>query len=194
MYKFYILFLFSFIWVTQTYANVIHEKKNSSYMYDSDRTINQQYLKIINNKRSKDQSCGHLGDYKAMPQLRWSDKLYRASLEHSKDMATHNLTLHKGSGKATDVTGRKSGWISHKAKALERAKYHGYKHKKELAFAENVGAGHKTVNAIVSAWMESPSHCANIMSPHFKEMALTKAVNASKEYHTYWTLDLGYRR
>lgn len=164
---------------------------HTPYPYDNAKTINESYLKAINNMRSKARRCGNRGYFQATTPLKWSDKLYKASLEHARDMAKHNLTHHQGSGKATDITGTKNNCES---KASERAKFHGYHYSKAFAFAENVGAGQKNLDEVVSAWMKSPGHCANVMNPSFREMALAKDVNLKSAYKTYWTMDFGYRR
>jgi len=161
------------------------------YPYDSDRTMNQTYLKAINLMRSQSRICGNRGQFNATIALKWSDKLHTASLEHAQDMATHNLTHHQGSGKSTDVTGKSNNRAS---KASERGQFHGYNYSKAFAYAENVGAGQKNLNEVVKAWMKSPGHCANIMNPCFREMALAKDVNSASAYKTYWTLNFGYRR
>lgn len=164
---------------------------NTPYTYDNDKTVNKAFLNVINQMRSKPRNCGKYGVRKATVPLRWSDKLHRAAAEHARDMAKYSLTHHKGSGRSTDVTGRKIGRAS---KASERGKYHGYTYSKAFAFAENVGAGHKNLSEVIKAWMKSPGHCVNIMSPKFREMALAKADNKGSYYKTFWTLDLGYRR
>ncbi|MDQ1326563.1 MAG: hypothetical protein QG564_1688 [Campylobacterota bacterium] len=169
-------------------------QSDASYEYDSDRTVIKSYLDAINILRSQPRKCGSKGTFKAAAPLKWSDKLYKASLEHSHDMATHGLLCHAGSGKSTDVTGTKSGWMRRASQASERGKFHGYTYNKAFAFAENIGAGQKTLPDIVRAWADSPSHCANIMNPDFREMALTKSTNPDTRYKTFWTLNLGYRR
>ena len=164
---------------------------NTPYPYDNDKTINENYLKAINTMRAKARKCGNRGYFKATTPLKWSDTLYKASLEHARDMAKHNLTHHQGSGRSTDITGMRKNGVS---KASERALFHGYDYSKAFAFAENVGAGQKNLHEVVSAWMKSPGHCANVMNPSFREMALAKDVNPNSAYKTYWTMDFGYRR
>jgi len=164
---------------------------DTPYSYDNDKTVNKVFLNAINQMRSKPRNCGKFGLCQATVPLKWSDKLHRAASEHARDMAKYSLTHHAGSGKSTDVTGKRKGRAS---KASERGKFHGYTYSKAFAFAENVGAGQKNLSEIVKAWMKSPGHCVNIMSPNFREMALAKADNHSSYYKTYWTLDLGYRR
>ena len=196
MLRWNILLLFSVLMATELYA-VIQDKDPSGrthhtpYPYDSDQTVNQTYLKAINLMRSQSRTCGNRGQFKATTPLKWSDKLHNASSEHARDMATHNLTHHQGSGKSTDVTGKRNRRAS---KASERGQFHGYTYKKAFAYAENVGAGQKNLNEVVKAWMKSPGHCANIMNPCYREMALAKDINPASAYKTYWTLNFGYRR
>lgn len=182
MYRIFILVLLS------VFLNA--ETNDRSYNYDSDRTMIKTYLKAINKLRSQPRKCGDHGFFKSAVPLKWSDKLYRASREHAHDMATHNLIYHDGSGKNTDITGNHKG---SKSKTTERALFHGYTYKKAFALAENVGAGLHDVDQIVNAWIQSPGHCANIMNPTYREMALAKSSNPKSYYRTFWTLKLGFR-
>ena len=196
MYRLYISILFAALITSGLHASTKDtdpsgRTHNTPYPYDSDRTINQKYLEAINLMRSKPRKCGNRGYFKATTPVKWSDKLHYASLEHAHDMATHNLTHHHGSGKSTDVTGKRKHCAS---KASERGQFHGYNYSKAFAYAENVGAGQKNLNEVVNAWMKSPGHCANIMNPCFREVAMAKDVNPASAYKTYWTLNLGYRR
>ena len=59
---------------------------------------------------------------------------------------------------------------------------------------ENIAAGYSTVLSVMEGWLKSPGHCANIMSPYFREIGAAKAVNLNSTYHTYWTLDLASKR
>lgn len=174
---------------TNEFINIDKQYK-TPYVYDTQHTEVKSYLDMINIFRSQPRKCGNKV-YKAAMPLKWSDKLYRAASEHARDMATHNLTNHRGSGKSSDITGRRKG---HQSKASERGRYHGYRHTKAFAFAENVGAGHKTLEEVAKHWIKSSYHCANIMNPLFREMAMAKGYNPNAYYQTYWTLDLGYRR
>lgn len=166
------------------------KKFKEPYAYDSQHTVVKSYLDVINLCRSKPRKCGNK-HYKAAAPLKWSDKLYRSAAEHARDMATHNLSNHQGSGKSTDVTGKQKG---RRSQASERGKFHGYTYTKAFAFAENVGSGQKTLKEVAEHWMRSPYHCANIMNPLFREMAMAKGYNENTYYKTFWTLDLGYRR
>ncbi len=196
-YIFFIVFMSLFMVsasANMSNSGLSNKTDHTSYSYDHDKTVNKTFLNAINQMRSKPRNCGQYGLYQAAIPLRWSDKLHRAASEHALDMAKHSLTHHKGSGKSTDVTGIKSGWLRHESKASERGKFHGYTYNKSFAYAENVGAGQKDLSEIIQSWMKSPGHCINIMNPQFREMGLAKADNHSSYYKTYWALDLGYRR
>jgi uncharacterized protein YkwD len=48
------------------------------------------------------------------------------------------------------------------------------------------------VSQVVSDWLGSPGHCANIMNPAFTEMGAAYAVNPANENRTpYWTQMFG---
>jgi uncharacterized protein YkwD len=52
---------------------------------------------------------------------------------------------------------------------------------------ENIAEGYSTPRALVSAWMHSPGHRANILSPHFHRIGIAGWV--SKHGVTYATQD-----
>ena len=54
------------------------------------------------------------------------------------------------------------------------------------AWAENVGMGLPTVQAMVEAWMNSPGHRANILNPRYGAVGL--AVSRDVAGRPYWTL------
>ena len=51
-----------------------------------------------------------------------------------------------------------------------------------LSGGENIAAGYSTVLSVIEGWLKSPGHCANIMSPYFREIGAAKAVNLSSTY------------
>ncbi len=60
------------------------------------------------------------------------------------------------------------------------------------ALGENVGAGSPTPEAVVAAWMSSPSHRANMLSPNFSEIGIGLVIGGGS-YGTYWTQEFGAR-
>lgn len=56
------------------------------------------------------------------------------------------------------------------------------------ACAENIAAGYPTAQAVFQAWMNSPRHRANLLSPDFIDVGVGYAEGGY--YHYYWTIDL----
>src|ERR1700694_4726490 len=54
------------------------------------------------------------------------------------------------------------------------------------ALAENIAAGYPTADAVVTGWMSSPGHRANILSPKYTEMGIG-LVSGTGKFGTYWT-------
>lgn len=59
---------------------------------------------------------------------------------------------------------------------------------------ENVAAGQSTPAAVVSAWMNSPTHRSNILYPDFYDIGIGFVYNPNDtalRFYYYWTMDLG---
>jgi uncharacterized protein YkwD len=134
-------------------------------------------LARINSHRVAGASCGTAGSFGPAPALAWNDALTQASLVHSDDMVANNFFSHTGSD------GRSAG---------QRATAAGYVWS---TWGENIAAGQVGVDSVVSAWMASPGHCANLMNPRFRDVGLACVRGtASNDYRTYWTQTLGAAR
>jgi uncharacterized protein YkwD len=130
-------------------------------------------LALINENRARGADCG--GQVFAPTHaLTWNAQLAAASLVHSLDMKINNFVSHVGAdgltfGQRVDATG--------------------YVY---IAAGENVAAGQDTIDSVMSAWMASPGHCANIMNGAFNDVGVTcTSGNAQNSYPTYWTMNLG---
>jgi uncharacterized protein YkwD len=134
-----------------------------------------EVLRLTNAARAKPRTCGErqLG---AAPPLRWANELGAAALVHSRDMAQRNYFDHRGSD-GSDVG--------------DRAKRAGYPWRR---VGENVAAGQGSATQAVSAWLSSPSHCANLMNRDFAEMGAAYALNTGSDSVIYWTQVFGTRR
>jgi uncharacterized protein YkwD len=145
------------------------------------------YLEAINNARSQSRTCGSEGYFEATTALLWNDKLYGAAYEHSNDMALTNNFSHDGSGQASDLVGLELGRAS---TVGDRIEAYGYEWQR---YAENIGAGTDTDTAekIVNQLLDSAPHCANIMNPLLKEVAMAMVKNSNSDYVYYWTQDFG---
>jgi uncharacterized protein YkwD len=132
-------------------------------------------LAKINQYRAQGADCGGKLFPAAQP-LVFNDLLTQASLVHSLDMKINNFVSHVGSdgltfGQRIDVTG--------------------YVY---TAAGENVAAGQTTVDTVMSAWIASPGHCANLMNHTFKDVGFAcTSGDAQNTYPTYWTMNFGAR-
>jgi uncharacterized protein YkwD len=130
--------------------------------------VSQKVLSLVNAARGKARKCGRSA-FDAAPPLTLSAMLNRAALIHSQDMASKNFFEHIGSD------GSKVG---------DRAKRVGYKWR---TAGENIAIGAETPEAVVQGWLDSPGHCANMMSPAFTEMGIGFVVDRKSEAGIYWT-------
>ncbi len=56
--------------------------------------------------------------------------------------------------------------------------------------AENIAYGPTSAEEVVSGWLASPGHCANIMDPRFREIGIAFAISPFRRHETYWVQDL----
>ncbi|RLN21036.1 hypothetical protein BBJ28_00022382 [Nothophytophthora sp. Chile5] len=99
-------------------------------------------------------------------------KLQAAAQDHSDDQAANNYMAHDGSDGSTmeqRVTDAGYDWT---------------------AVAENVAAGQVDVDAVMTAWMNSPGHRANILGD-YTMFGTAYAYSADSTYKHYWTQDFG---
>ncbi|WAC72313.1 CAP domain-containing protein [Roseateles sp. SL47] len=138
----------------------------------------QDLLDRINAARAAGANCGSSGVFAATTSVSWNSLLTQAANNHALDMTSKNFFSHTGSN------GSSLG---------DRVTAVGYPWS---ALGENIAAGQPTVKDVMDAWMDSPGHCANIMSPSFTEVGVScqLAASTSNPYSTYWVMDLGARR
>ncbi|CAH1044040.1 CAP domain-containing protein [Halomonas sp. TD01] len=135
----------------------------------------QEMLTRVNEARNNARQCGDQSFPAASP-LTWSCKLEAAAAMHANDMAKNDYVSHSdpdGAGVEQRVNQQEYAW---------------------QAVGENIAAGHTSVAAVVNGWLESPSHCSNMMNDTFTEMGMAKADNADSRYTTFWAQVLGHPR
>lgn len=130
--------------------------------------VGEKVLALVNAARGKARKCGRTS-FPPVPPLTLSVMLNRAALTHSQDMAAKNFFEHQGSD------GSKVG---------DRATRVGYEWR---TAGENIAIGSETPEAVVRGWLDSPGHCANLMSPAFSEMGIAFVVARNSEAGIYWT-------
>jgi len=134
-------------------------------------------MALVNAARAAGASCGSSGNFAATTPLAWNAPLTQAALVHSDDMASGNFFSHTGSDGSS---------------AGDRATAAGYVWS---TWGENIAAGQTTVREVMQGWMASPGHCANIMTPRFRDIGVAcVSGTASNTFRTYWTMTLGASR
>ncbi|WP_431685689.1 CAP domain-containing protein [Hahella sp. NBU794] len=136
--------------------------------------LDKQLLKAHNQIRAQTRTCGDK-EYGDAPALTWNCKLAAAANAHSRDMADNNFFDHIGSN------GLGVG---------ARVKYQGYFYQ---VVGENIAAGYGSVSQVMQGWLDSPGHCANIMSKNYTEMGAARIDASGADYPSYWTTDFGHR-
>jgi uncharacterized protein YkwD len=56
--------------------------------------------------------------------------------------------------------------------------------------AENVAAGQPDIDAAISAWRDSPTHCENMMGRDYVDAGLACAQRSGTRYERFWVLQL----
>ena len=134
--------------------------------------VQARVLALVNEARAKPQRCGSQA-FAAAPPLRLNPVLNSLAGAHAADMARHNYFSHTGRD-GSNVDGRAT-----------RAGY------PWRAIGENIAAGQMTADTVVRGWINSPGHCANIMSPAFREMGAAFVVNTQSSQGIYWAQVFG---
>lgn len=119
-------------------------------------TSKDEFLKYVNKARSEGRKCG-TQYFAATKAVVWNASLEKAAYLHSKDMFENKYFSHI-SKNGSDPSAR------------ILAQNYEYK-----AYAENIYAASgftPTPEEIITQWINSPTHCVNIMTPDFKEMGV----------------------
>lgn len=130
-----------------------------------------ELLQQINAARAQSRTCG-TNTLPAATTLAWNDRLFSAAARHSRDMAVNNYFSH------TSLDGRTFS---------RRMTDEGYAWSWS---GENIAAGQASVSDVVSGWLASPGHCANIMRAEFRDVAVSCVSQAGSNYGRYWTMSL----
>ena len=130
-------------------------------------------LAEVNAWRQKGCACGAV----SMPpttKVTWNSKLYEAALAHAKDMHTNNYFSH------TTPSGEN---VYHRLVQSDYIK----DSRSILTYGENIAFGNFDLKTAIRKWLDSPSHCANLMRASYQEMAIAHDGN-------YWVQVFGTKR
>jgi uncharacterized protein YkwD len=133
-------------------------------MSDADKEM----LTRVNDVRAQARTCGAVNQ-PAAAALSWHCTLEEVAFAHSRDMGDHNFFSHTGSD------GMASG---------DRVTNAGYDWS---AVGENIAAGQRSIDAVMTAWLDSPGHCANIMQASYTEFGAASYTVDGSDFPIYWT-------
>ena len=102
--------------------------------------------------------------------LKLSHPLCESAAVHARDMAEHQKLEHTGSDGST---------------VADRVKRKGYAY---VRVGENIAEGQKSVERVMTAWMNSPGHRANILAA-FTEMGAAQAEGDNGDH--FWCVNFG---
>lgn len=103
-------------------------------------------------------------------ELRYNEKLNRASEVHAEDLAQAGIISHSGTDGSTHG---------------DRVQLQGY----QFAIAgENVATGQKSWKDVFRAWQKSPGHNENLLRPDVSEFGLALVYEPTTTYSTYWAM------
>ncbi|MES3017230.1 MAG: CAP domain-containing protein [Bacteroidota bacterium] len=131
-----------------------------------------EFLTRINKVRTAGCKCGRTYMPPVEP-LKWNNLLERSAYSHAADMSKRRYFNH------TSLSGKT---IKNR---LEEAGYT-LTGMRTYAFGENIAAGQKSIDQVMTSWLKSEGHCKNIMSSNFKEIGVA-------ETNFYWVQDFGMR-
>lgn len=135
----------------------------------------QEILTRINQARAAARNCGSTA-YPAAAAIGWNGKLFDAAAVHALDMASNNYFEHDsrdGRSFSDRITAAGYSWS---------------------AAGENIAAGYSNIDGVMQGWLDSPGHCANIMSGNFTEVAVSCVRNDNASYRYYWAMELARPR
>ena len=130
--------------------------------------VARRVLELVNIARTQARRCGR-DDYAPAPPLTLSTTLTAAASLHSLDMAERGSLGHEGSdGSASGDRMTRAGYVWR-------------------ASGENIAAGQPDAERAVTAWLDSPGHCATLMEARFTETGIAFALAPGKNPAVYWT-------
>lgn len=137
--------------------------------------VSRRVLQLTNEARAHPRRCGAT-PYGAAPPLASSVQLSQVALAYARDMATWgymNHTGHDGSSPAQRISRSGYRWSE---------------------VGENLASGVMTADEVVSGWLGSPEHCANLMDPLYRQVGVGYAVNPHDQRGVYWAMEFGTPR
>lgn len=137
----------------------------------SPQQVAQRVVDLVNQARSQGRRCGSERFPPTAP-LASAAPLDAAALAHASDMATRDYFAHRG----------KDG-----REPRDRVRAAGYAAR---LTGENIAFGPESAEEVVSGWLASAGHCANLMDGRFRHMGIGFATGREPG-RIYWVQTLG---
>jgi uncharacterized protein YkwD len=120
----------------------------------------------LNALRLQPTSCAEAGS--SMQHLAWDNKLAASAQEQAMDLALRDRLSHFDSrNRGLGMRLRSVGYAAAGA-------------------GENLAAGQTDVEDTLQAWLASPSHCANLMQPEFRDVGVACVMRRGSRYERFW--------
>jgi uncharacterized protein YkwD len=108
-----------------------------------------------------------------MQRLSWETKLAASAHEQAMDLAVQDRLSHVDSrNRGLGVRLRSVGYAAAGA-------------------GENLAAGQTDIEDALQAWLASPSHCANLMQPEYRDVGLACVQRRGSRYERFWVAHFG---
>jgi uncharacterized protein YkwD len=109
----------------------------------------------------------------AMHLLSWESRLAASAQEQALDLAARDRLSHVDSrNRGLGVRLRSVGYAAAGA-------------------GENLAAGQSDIDDALQAWLASPSHCANLMQPEYRDVGLACVQRRGSRYERFWVAHFG---
>ena len=109
----------------------------------------------------------------AVQSLAWESRLAGSAQAQATDLALRDLLSHLDARqRGLGARLREAGYAASSA-------------------GENLAAGQTDFDDTLQAWLASPTHCANLMQPDFRDLGLACVQRPGSRYERFWVAHLG---
>jgi len=157
------------------FSNLSHAQSNDTLLPCADTQALQRAVERLNDVRQTAAPCeGAAAQPAAVRQLlAWEQRLATSAQAQASDLAQRDLLSH------VDAQQRSFGL---------RLRSAGYA---AAGAGENLAAGQTDFDDTLQAWLASPTHCANLMQPDFRDVGLACVQRPGSRYERFWVAHLG---
>lgn len=132
----------------------------------------QRAVQLLNALRARGAPCSQVG-VATSPPLAWEPRLANTAGEHATDLAKRDEISH--------LDARQRGFKLRLASSGYDAR----------AAGENLAVGQPDFATTLQSWVDSPVHCATLMTPAFSDVGLACVQRTGSRYERFWVAHLG---